>query len=675
MTNRREFLAQTMIGIGGACACSSAAFALDAASESVFAGKRFPYFKSESVPYLRVKMQDKFWAPRQEVTRKVSVPWVTSRHDKAGGLEAFKKNPHSYVADIPPGELEHIKFMEAMATVVGVQRDPAIVGMIDAWAKPLIAGQAKDGYFAASFPISNSRPAKRWDAKWWSHEDYTMGHYLEAALAYRESTGNDALYRSAVRAADNMADTFLGSNRAFTSGHPEIEQALMRLYGVTGNTRYLQLCGWLLDQRGHHEGRPSFGRYGQDHLPIKEQRTIEGHAVRAAFLFNGVTQYIGATGDAAYREAVLAIWQNLVDQKLYLHGAAGNISARNEGFRRNENCIMPDDVYGESCAVFANFQWAHSLARLTGEAHYLDTAERLAYNALYAALSLQGDSSFYCNVAQTDPSDLHTEHVKYPHRRSETMATSCCPPNIVKLFNKIGGYFYSTDKEGVYVNQYGAGEADIPWGAGVKLIQETDYPWDGDIGLTVRTRRSQSFTLRLRLPEWAKTHQLRVNGQALSLTPQNGWLTVNRHWKSGDKVELSLPMDVERVKMPPTFKEYIHRVALKRGPLVYCLEAQDLSEAPLYGTLSTLYLPQDAELTAEHRAELLGGVTVIKGEVRNVFGDFEAESEKALQAVFVPYGVWGNREVGAMRIWLNDTKTSMVEANKPQSEAGESCVS
>jgi DUF1680 family protein len=353
----------------------------------------FPYFKSVPVSYFDVRLQDGFWAPRQKTIREVSVPWATRHFDSAGGVDVFRQHSQGYTAEVQTGDLEAIKFVESMATVVGLQRDAAIEGLTKSWGREMIAAQKSDGYWPFGWPLA-ADPAKRWQAVWWSHEDYALGHYLESAIAFKESSGDTALDDSAVRAVDNMASTLLDSKRAYAPGHEEIEQALMRLYGSSGNPKYLRLCGWLIGQRGHHDGRRSYGKYSQDHLPIEQQRTIEGHAVRAAFLFNGVTEYVGATGHAGYREAVLAIWDDLVNHKMYLHGGGGITSVDNEGYSSKPDFIPPEDCYGESCSVFGNFQWAHSLFRLTGDASYIDVAERMLYNAFYASLSLQGDRSF-----------------------------------------------------------------------------------------------------------------------------------------------------------------------------------------------------------------------------------------------------------------------------------------
>jgi DUF1680 family protein len=541
--------------------------------------------------------------------------------------------------------LEVIRFLESMASVTGLQRDKAIDGLTEAWGKKFIDGQLADGYSAFGWPLG-ADPKRRWAAHPWSHEDLALGRYVESAIAFKEATGNSAMYDSAVRGADNMASVLLDSQRAYAPGHEEIEQALMRLYGVTGDTTYLRLCRWLIEQRGRHEGRRSFGKYSQDHIPVRDQRTIEGHAVRAAFLFNGVTQYVGATGDVGYREAVLAVWRDFVDHKMYLHGAGGLKSAQNEGYSSTPDFIPPDDCYGESCSVFGNFEWAHNLFRLTGDGAYLDVAERMLYNAFYASLSLQGDRFFYENAVSSDR----------PVMRSAWHPVPCCVPNIVTLFSTVGGYFYSTDKMGIFVNHFGASQADIPFGDGVKVTQRTEFPWEGKVSLQMELTQPTTFALRLRVPAWAKWHTLTVNGTALNVLPEHGWAVVRRHWKSGDTAELSLPMEIERITMPPQFKEYKNLVALQRGPIVYCLEEQDIKlVAPPQGLDG--YLPADEPIIAEHNADLLGGVTVLRTNLRLLH--FWTGEETSVPVTFIPYAVWNNRTPGSMRIWVGSKKLSL----------------
>ena len=634
--------------------------------------KCFPYFQSTPVPYLNVRMTDTFWAPRQKTTRETSVSWITKAHDRTGGLDVFRAHPEGYRAAETVVNMEAIKFIEAMATIVGLERDSTIEGLTDAWIKTVLQKQGTDGYLEEHFPPGLDHPPHRWEAVWWSHEAYTTGHYIESAIAYREATGNNVMFKSAVRAANNMVTELLDGEHPYTSGHPEIEQALMRLYEVTGEKKYLQLCGWLLEQRGRHERRPSFGWMRLDNIPVKDQRAIQGHAVMAAYLWNGVAQYVAATGNPTYLQALLSVWDDLVTRKMYIHGGSGNQSSRIEGYRKAPYCILPGDAYCESCSVFANFQWAHNLARLTGEAHYVNTAERMLYNAFYASLALKGDASFYCNVTQVD----------VPTPRDPKLARSCCPPNIVKLFNKVGGFFYSTDAENIYINHYGASEADIPWGKGlIKLTQQTEYPWDGAVTILVQPNIPATFALRLRLPEWVHTYTLSVNGKPWAGSGERGWLVVRRHWTRDDQITLNLPMDVRRVTMPPEFKEYENRVALARGPIIYCLEEQDLEVDPEYqnntaagyfSNLATTYIPEDAKFNTEHRPEFLGGVTVLHGEVRRLM--WQDNRERTLRATFIPYGVWNNRKPGAMRIWLCACKEPLIEMLYPEQKLGESCI-
>jgi hypothetical protein len=629
----------------------------------VSAGHRFPYFQSTPVSCRNVELRDSFWAPRQKTLYTVSVPWATRHYDEAGGVDAYRARPEEYRAKVPRGDLEAIKFVEAMAAVVGLERDPSIEAVALAWAREMMAAQEPDGYLPFGrqpfeLPLA-ADSNNRWQAVWWSHEDYALGHYLESAIALKESTGDEAMYESAVRAVDNMAGILLDSSRAYAPGHEEIEQALMRLYGSTGDTRYLALCGWLIGQRGHHEGRRSYGKYSQDHLPIERQRTIEGHAVRAAFLYNGVTEYVGATGHPGYREAVLAIWDDLVNNKLYLHGAGGITSAGNEGYSSKSDFLPPADCYGESCSVFGNFQWAHNLFRLTGDASYIDVAELMLYNAFYASLSLAGDRYFYENVAGQDR----------PTARFAWHPVPCCPPNIIKLFAKVGGFFYATDARGIFVKHYAASEAQIPFARGVKITQRTGFPWDGKIVLHVEPQEPTDISLRLRVPVWAKAHVVSVNGQSASGSLDRGWLTIQRKWARGDTLELNLAMQIERITMPARFKEYKDLVALQRGPIVYCVEEQDMG--PETGNWSRAYVPERFQFTAEHCPELLGGVTVLNGNLQ--LPSSTDDTERSVPTTFIPYGVWNNRTPGAMRIWFPSRKFSLEDwltADPPGTEPG-----
>lgn len=644
--------------------------------------ERFAYFLSTPVDYRAVRFTDTLWVSRQQVTRDVTVPWVTEATDSAGGVLAYRANPAGYACRTKLGAMEAVKFVEAMATVIG--RDPktsealAIQGYSSKYISRMISAQSPDGYLQENYAIGVARPATRWQPSFWSHEDYLTGHYIEAAIAYRDATGQSAMLASAIRAADNMVADLGKGVKAYTSGHPEIEKALIRLYGVTGQRKYLELSHWLMEQRGHHENRPSYGIGRLDEMPISERRSIAGHAVMAAYLYDAATQYAGATGDEGYRAAAMAVWRDMVDTKMYLHGGVGNASSRIEGYRSEPYCILPDDAYAESCASCANFIWAHSLFRLTGQSHYLDVAERILYNAFWASLSQAGDSSFYENVVQTD-FRVNAAQMDQRQTRAKSLATSCCPPNIVKLFNTFGGYLYSTDREGIIVKHFAQSETDIPFGRGVWIEQQTRYPWEGSVVFKIRSTRSQRFRLRLRIPDWAKSSTVQLDGADLPVTPQQGWIDISRKWSGTTTVTLALDMPVERVTLGPQFAEYENRAALKRGPVVYCLEEQDVDLSPpenandYVASLASLYIPEGAQFTPEARPDLLGGVTVLIGDIMQLT-DVGNDTERVRKATFVPYGWWGNRNPGAMRIWLGARRAVMVEMVMPQDKIGHSCV-
>jgi uncharacterized protein len=416
-----------------------------------------------------------------------------------------------------------------------------------------------------------------------------------------------------------------------------------------------------------------------DEMPLKRRRAIAGHAVMASYLYDAATHYAAATGDAAYRTAALAVWRDMVDTKMYLHGGVGNASSKIEGYRSEPYCILPDDAYGETCASCANFIWAHSLFRLTGESGYLDVAERILYNGFLASLSLTGDASFYENVAQTS-FVVNAAQMDRPQQRSASLATSCCPPNIVKLFNTLGGYLYSTDAEGILVKHFAQSEAQIPFGQGVSIEQHTQYPWEGLITFKIKSARAQRFRLRLRVPDWAKSCAVHLEGEDLRVAPQDGWIDIHRKWSGTTTVTLTLEMPIERVTLGPQFAEYENRAALKRGPIVYCLEEEDIDLTPpqegtdnYLGNLASLYIPEDAKLTPEMRPELLGGVTVLSGEIKQLI-DVGNDTERSRKAMFVPYAWWGNRKPGAMRIWLGARRAVLVEMAMPQDKIGRSCV-
>lgn len=332
----------------------------------------------------------------------------------------------------------------------------------------------------------------------------------------------------------------------------------------------------------------------------------------------------------------------MVDHKSFLHGATGSLAANNEGYLTQPDVLPRDDCYGESCSVYANFEWAHEMFRLSGESSYLDHAERMLFNAFSASLSLEGDTYYYENPA---------EQVR-PTIRSDWHPVPCCPPNILKLVARVGGYFYAVTGDDVWIKHYGASTATLP--NGTTMTQHGSYPWEGHITLLIDSPAVSRFRVQLRVPAWAAECSVRVNGASVTASPHNGWITLEREWNAGDRIDLELPMEIRTVTMPDDVDGYQGMVAIERGPIVYCLEDQDL-----HPTLELAILPENATFAAEHRPDFLGGVTVIHTTMRRrdglMYRTDPTKSDPAVTtggpAMLVPYAVWANRKPGAMRIW------------------------
>lgn len=603
---------------------------------------RFPHFRSNPIPYTNVRMLDGFWAPRQRTVQSVSIPWAQSRLDADPTAEAGNAVASIDGRNVRVGDLEAIKFIETMAAVARLTHDDALAATAGAWSDRFTDGQESDGYLPHLYPAGLQYG--RWHVDWYSHELYALGHFLDASLELAAATGDDRYLEPVVAAVENATAALMDEGRPYGIGCAGLEPALIRLYDRTGDPRHLAFCQWLVEQRGRHEGRQSFGPYAQDHLPVEDQRTIEGHAVRAAFLYAGVAGLVGASGDERYLESLRAVWANMVEHKMYKHGASGSVSAGNEGYLTDPDVLPLDDCYGESCSVYGNIQWGHDMFRLTGEASYLDDMEWMLYNAFPASLSLAGDTYTYENPAEQIAAAVRPDWHPVP----------CCPPNILKLITKVGGLMYSIDDEGVFVNLYGSSEVDLPIAGSTLLRQSSNFPWDGAIRIEVDPSEATTFAVRLRIPRWARTHTVAVNGEPADAPVVDGWATIERTWQKGDTIDLDLPMEVVRTRFPESFAGYEDRVAIERGPILFCLEQQDV-----HGSLELTMLTDDADLTPEYRPDLLGGTTVISTTLTRKDGlmyrrnplHVGQNSSPGAPAILVPYALWANRRPGGMRTW------------------------
>jgi DUF1680 family protein len=614
-----------------------------------------------AVPFTAVAIQDAFWTPRQAANRTVSIPVNLENLEKAGNLGnlrlAAEKATSGFRGPVFM-DSDVYKALEAASYSLATHPDPDLEGRLDEIIALIAAAQQPDGYLNTHFTVAT--PDKRWQNLRDWHELYCAGHLFEAAVAHFQATGKRTLLEVASRLADHI-DTVFGPppKRLGYPGHPEIELALVKLWQATGERRYIELARFFVENRGQrffaseHNTPPDRydGSYWQDDVPIADQRSIKGHAVRAAYLMSGVTDVAAETHDPSLLRMLARVWRNTVEKNLYLTGGIGP-SAHNEGFTVDYD--LPNlSAYQETCATIALAQWSHRLALLYGDAAYADVLERALYNGTLAGVSQDGSRFFYVNPLAS------VGH----HHRSPWFGCACCPPNVARTLASLGGYAYATGSDGLWVTLYLQGTAKVTVGTTpVTLTVTTDYPWDGKVLLRLELAQPEPFGLHLRVPGWCRGARVVVNGAAVAQPVlERGYCVIDRTWSVGDTVALDLPMPVERIAAHPRVAADQGLYAIQRGPLVYCLEAVDQPEP-----LADLYLPLDAELLAERVPELLGGVVAVKGMAcANDNADWRRTLYRAVSAprrvpvTAVPYYAWDNRAAGAMQVWLPAAPVSL----------------
>jgi uncharacterized protein len=624
-----------------------------------------PTLQARSVPAQNVQLADQFWAPRIEVNRTVSIPHCFKMCQETGRIDNFARAagriPGPVSATATWCDSDVYKVIEGASYSLRLHPDPELEKYLADLIVKIAAAQQEDGYIYT--PRTGS--PEQWNemcgkARWShknSHELFNMGHLYEAAVAYYEATGRRELLNVARKNADLLCRTF-GPGGTFFMTHPEIELALVRLYLATNDAKYLNLAKGFLADRGRGHGRVLLGVEGLDHKPLEEQDEPAGHAVCATFTYTGMTDF-ALLGDARYVKALDRIWESIVARKLYLTGGTG---ARGEGF--TEDYDLPNkEAKCETCAALAAILWNHRLFLLHRDAKYIDLLERTLYNVAPCTVSLGGDRFFYANPLLHDgrePVNMGSVN------REPWFWSACCPAFVVRFFPLIGGFVYVTRADDLYVNLFIAGRARIQMDAGsVEVHQETRYPWDGAVKLTLYPKQSGEFTVRLRIPCWAQGRPvpsdlygylgtsvppatLKVNGRPEPLKMEKGFAWIRRAWTEGDTLECELPMPIRRVVSCAAVKENVGRVAMERGPVVYCVEGRDHD-----GQVLNLALPDDAQLRTEHRADFLGGVTVLRGRALVASrGPDGSITGKPRDLTAIPYCVWANRGVGQMQVWL-----------------------
>ena len=619
-----------------------------------------PWARLKPIPIEHVKIIDKFWAPRLKTLREETLPSQYNLMEETGRIDNFRRAAGKVKGPFRGAyynDSDVYKWVEATCLTLAYEHDQKIATLLTNVIDEIVAAQDEDGYLNTYFTYEKKR--LRWTNLRDMHELYCAGHLFQAAIAYHRSTGEKELLTTAVRFADHIASVFGPGKRRGTPGHPEIEMALVELYRETRKEEYLELAQFFLDQRG-------YGLIGGnivliDHKPFRQLDEIVGHAVRAIYLCCGATDIFMETGERELYETLEKLWKNMVYKRMYVTGGVGS---RHAGEAFGDDYELPNRrAYSETCASVANVMWNWRMLLATGESRFTDIMELALYNAALAGISLNGREYFYVNPLAD----------RGRHRRQRWFGCACCPPNIARLLASVPGMIYSTSDNAIWVHLYVASVARIELkGNEVRITQETEYPWDGRIDVTVEPSKDDEFSLYLRIPGWCRAATVNVNGRKVrkSVKPST-YLEISRVWGTGDRVEIELDMPVTLLKSHPYVLNNNYRVAIKRGPVVYCLEQAD---NPEYDVWNIAIVPE-TKFTATYEPELLGGVVVIEGNGigldisawnNKLYAEMDEVQVKAIPVKFkaVPYYAWANRSPGPMIVWIQALGFNTLQGGK-----------
>ena len=636
-----------------------------------YADDRAGKYPIDPVPFTSVKVTDQFWGQRLKANREVTIPLAFSKCEETGRYDNFVKAAHPSgdykVGGYSFDDTDVYKTIEGASYLLQTYPDKKLKQYIDSVLVIVAAAQEPDGYLFTARTMNPKHPhewagSRRWEkVEELSHEFYNLGHMVEGAIAHYQATGQRNFLDIAIRYADCVCRE-IGDNpgqQVRVPGHQIAEMALAKLYTVTGDRKYLDQAKFFLDKRGHTDRRDE---YSQAHKPVVEQDEAVGHAVRAAYMYSGMADVAALTGDSAYIRAIDRIWDNIVGKKYYI---TGGIGATSQGEAFGKNYELPNmSAYCETCASIGNVYLNYRLFLLHGESKYYDVLERTLYNGLIAGVSLDGGSFFYPNPLES----------MGQHQRQPWFGCACCPSNVSRFIPSLPGYVYAVKDNQVYVNLYLSNKATLKIGRkSVTLSQETRYPWNGDIALTVDKNSAGRFAMKLRIPGWVRnqvvpsdlytytdgkrlSYQVKVNGELQEAElGADGYFTVTRQWKKGDKVELHFDMEPRVVKANARVEADRGRVAVERGPLVYCAEWPDND----FDVLSVL-LNRQPSFTVTEKPDLLYGLNQIQTPAQTL--KYDAEGRLSVQDVtltLIPYYAWAHRGSGRMAVWLpSDVKAA-----------------
>lgn len=617
-------------------------------------------YEIEPVNIQNVKLTDSFWLPIIKRVQEVTIEYAIKKCDEEGRFENFliagKQKTGKVRGDMPFDDTDVYKIIEGASNTLISAPNPKLERVLDSMIAIVKIGQEPDGYITTWRTINPAKPpapwvpvieGKRWESLQISHELYNPGHLIEAAIVHYEATGKTNFLDIAIKAADMLVRTF-GDNPGKVKGvpgHQIVETGLIKLYQITGKEDYLKLAKYYLDNRGNPNNHKLYGEYAQDHMPVIQQNEAVGHAVRAVYMYAGMTDIVAMTKDKAYENAVNTIWENMVNKKMYI---TGGIGSRHDGEAFGVNYELPNlTAYNETCAAIGDVYWNHRLHNLYGKSKYFDVIERTMYNGLISGISLDGKQFFY-------PNALEADGVYKSNRGSCTRQgwfdCSCCPTNLIRFIPSIPGLIYSKTKNDLYVNLYASNDASFTLGkTDLQISQQTSYPWNGKVTISVNPKKESQFTIKLRVPGWARNEVLpgdlytykkastqkptiTINGERVAIQPENGYFNVTRNWKKGDKIALNFPMEVQEVETNSKVETNKNKVSLEYGPLVYAVEEMDNKT-----NFDKIDISASDTFKVRKEANLLQGVNVIENS------KFKA----------IPYYSWSNRGVGKMKVWLD----------------------
>ncbi|MFI5136584.1 MAG: glycoside hydrolase family 127 protein [Sphingobacteriales bacterium] len=631
----------------------------------------------QPVPFTSVKLSDHFWSSRIETNRTATIPASFARCESTGRVKNFimaAEHKGKFCTTYPFDDTDIYKTIEGASYSLAVHPDPKLAAYIDSLIAIVGRAQEPDGYLYTARSIDPVHPQswagpERWvNESMMSHELYNCGHMYEAAAAHFMATGERNFLNIALKNADLLVRTFGPGKRHVAPGHEIVEMGLVRLYRITGKKDYLALAKFFIDQRGIKQYDKKSknpwenGAYFQDDKPVIDQDEAEGHAVRAMYLYSGMADVAALTGDTAYLKAIDKIWNNMVTKKMYVQGSIGAVG---DGERFGDNYELPNaTAYNETCAAIGSVFWNQRMFLLHGDSKYIDVMEKTLYNGLISGVGLDGKSFFYTNAMQVSNSYSHPD---LERERSGWFTCSCCPTNLVRLLPSIPGYIYAQNGNDVYVNLFISGTGNLTVNnKALKITQQNNYPWEGGLAFTIDPASATDFNLKIRIPGWAQNQampsdlytyeqasaqkiEIKVNGKPVDYQIVKGYAVISKKWKKNDKVEFTLPMDVQRVIANTLVPDDKGKVALQRGPIMYCAEWKDND-----GKACNIIVTKGTAFTASYEPSLLNGVMVLKADVKTVNVDEAAQTitteNKTMTAI--PYYSWANRGKGEMTVWF-----------------------